>query len=403
MKTTRRVVQFGFLCLTLAGVFVLRGNAERWCPFGGVEALYTYATEGNMTCSLAISNFYILGGVIVMTLLLRRAFCGYMCPIGTISEWLQRGAARLGIGPARVPRRLDRWLSILKYVVLAIILYFTYRASELVFRGFDPCYALISRHGEDITVWAYVVAGAVVIGSLVVTVPFCRWLCPLAAVLNPFSRLGIARIRRNEAACLDCGKCTAACPMAISVEKVRQVTAARCLSCLDCIEACPAREDGAISWGPPAWLGRSWPRWSLIAILLLCTTTAVAASYWFPLPSFIKTRGEAPAVTATCRLRIHDLACRGNANLLVYFLERDDAFEVPGYVKLEAWPEPGAAEARVTYDPSLCDETAIKEAITEPYYDAIGAMWRFSPFRIMDYDPTGSDEDDAKRDRRAGG
>ena len=75
MKTTRRVVQFGFLAVTLVGVFLFRGNAERWCPFGGVEALYTYATEGNLTCSLAVTNFYILGAVLVMTLLLRRAVC----------------------------------------------------------------------------------------------------------------------------------------------------------------------------------------------------------------------------------------------------------------------------------------------------------------------------------------
>ncbi len=73
MKTTRWIVQFGFLALVLTAVFVFRANCEVWCPFGGVEALYTYAAEGNMPCSLGVSNFYILGGVLVMTLLLRRA------------------------------------------------------------------------------------------------------------------------------------------------------------------------------------------------------------------------------------------------------------------------------------------------------------------------------------------
>ncbi|MGB9625952.1 MAG: 4Fe-4S binding protein, partial [Phycisphaerae bacterium] len=110
MRTTRRVVQFGFLALTLTAVFVVRGNAERWCPFGGIEAAYTYLREGNLTCSLGVSNFYILAGVLLLTLLLRRAFCGYMCPIGTISEWLGAVAARLGVRPARVPRAADRTL-----------------------------------------------------------------------------------------------------------------------------------------------------------------------------------------------------------------------------------------------------------------------------------------------------
>lgn len=400
MRTTRRVVQFGFLALTLAGVFVFRGNAERWCPLGGVESLYTYATEGNLTCSLAISNFYILAGVLVMTLLLRRGFCSYMCPIGTISEWLQRGAARLGVRPISVPYRLDRRLSVLKYLVLTIILYFTYRASELVFRGFDPCYALISRHGEDITAWAYVVAGAVAIGSLLVIVPFCRWLCPLAAVLNPFSHFGLTRIKRHQDACLDCGHCASVCPMAIPVDRVGQVTAARCLSCMSCVDGCPARADGAMAWGPPGWMGHRWSNAVLVAILLSCTTAAVAASHLFPLPSFVKTRGQAPEVTATTELDIIGLTCRGKATLLTYFLERDDAFQLAGYIGLEAWPGPGAARTRITYAPSLCDEAAIKRAVTEPYYDALGALWRRSPFEIRGYDPLGSDEDGVKHDQR---
>ena len=391
MKFTRRMVQLAFLLLTVVGVFVLRGNAERWCPFGGVEALYTYITEGNLTCSLAVSNFYILGSVLLITLLLRRAFCGYMCPIGTMSEWLQRAASRLGLAAVNVGARLDRGLSLLKYPVLAVILYFTYRTAELVFRKFDPCYALISRHGEDITFWAYVVAGGIAAGSLLVTMPFCRWLCPLAAVLNPFSRVGFTRIRRHEESCIDCGTCASVCPMAIPVDTLQQVTNARCLSCLNCLAACPQRHSGAVRWGPPRRLGRSWSMATLLTILLSCTTAAVAASYLLPLPSFVKVRGPEPTVTATIELGIHNLGCRGNATFLMYYLERDDALAVPGYLKLEAWPGPGIAKARITFDPSVTEETAIKEAIIEPYYDEAAERWRLSPFEIEGFDPYGLD------------
>ena len=402
-KTARTVVQLGFLGLTLVGVFVVRGNAERWCPFGGVEALYTYATEGNLTCSLAISNFYILGAVLAMTLLLRRAFCGYLCPVGTISDWLQRGAERLGVPPRRVPSRIDRILSLLKYPILAVILYFTFKTSELVFRGYDPCYALISRHGEDITFWAYITAGGIVAGSLVIVMPFCRWLCPLAAVLSPFSRFAWTRVQRNEEACIDCGKCATACPMDIPVDKVRQVTAARCLSCLDCVDVCPGQDGRALTWGSPGRPGRSWSRGTLIALLLSCTTAAVAASYLFPLPSFIKVRGVEPATTARVEMGIHHLTCRGKAQLLMYYLERDDAFEIPGYLKLEAWPGPGAARARVTYDSSRGDEHAIMRAVTEPYFDTVAKIWRFSPFEVEGFDPLGLEVSDRSVPRNAWG
>jgi len=256
LKTTRRVIQFALLALTLVGVFVFQGNCERWCPFGGVEALWTYAAEGNMICSLGVSNFFILGGVLLMTLIVRRAFCAYLCPIGTLSEWLYGLGRRLRLPSLAVPPAVDRVLAVSKYLLLAGVVYFTWRAGELIFRGFDPCYALISRHGPDITAWAYVTAAAVVLGSLVMTIPCCRGCCPLAAVLNRFSRFGLARVKRDDEACSGCGRCAKACPMDIPVDQLTQVTAARCLSCLNCVEACRGR--AALCWGPPKPPGKAY-------------------------------------------------------------------------------------------------------------------------------------------------
>jgi ferredoxin len=394
MTNVRRAVQCGFLALTLAGVFLLGANAELWCPFGGVEAIYTYAAEGNMLCSLGVSNFYVLGAVLLSVLLLRRAFCGYVCPIGAISEWLHSFAVRLGLRPSRVSGKADRALALLKYGVLAVILWATWRAGELLFRGYDPCYALISRHGADITYWAYVVSGVAALASLWIAVPFCRWFCPLAAVLNPFSRVGMARIKRNQASCSDCGRCARVCPAAIPVDRIVQVTAARCLSCMSCIEACPKKPSDTLVWGPPERLGKKWPQWVLVAILLLCISVAVAGSYVAPLPSFVKTCGTAPEQVAVARLRVEGLTCRGRANLMVGFLDRDDEFQIrgpatgtPGYYRLEAWPAPDVAEVRISYDPRFANETLIQQAITEAYYQLAEDRWWVSPFVIEGYDP----------------
>lgn len=394
MKRRRRIFQFAFLTLTLVGVFVVQGNAERWCPFGGVEALYGYLHEGNLLCSLGVSNFYILGAVLLMTLLLRRAFCGYVCPIGAMSEWLRGVGRRIGLPTVRAPAGLDRALGLLKYAVLGVILYFTWRASELIFRGFDPCYALLSRHGEDITFWAYIVAGAIVVGSLLVMMPFCRWLCPLAAVLSPFSRAGLARVRRDPEACSGCGSCADVCPMAIPVDQVQQVTAARCLSCLNCLEVCPTAELGSLRFGPPPRLsrvlGRSWSQAVVMGVILLLISSAVAAVYVWPLPSFIQVaaaRPPEPADTAVLDLKIENLTCRGRATLLMYYLERDDDLALSGHLRVEAWPGPGFAAVRVIYDPSKTDPDSIRQAVTEAYFDATAGFWRPSPFVIEGYDP----------------
>lgn len=413
MRRNRRVVQGCFLALVLVGVFGLHANCERWCPFGGVESLYTYWTEGNMLCSLGVSNFFILGGVLAATLLVRRAFCGYMCPLGTISEWLFRVGQRWQVPQVRVPVLWDRALSMLKYGVLVVVLVLTWRAGELIFRGFDPCYALISRHGEDITWWAYVVSALLIVASLVLLLPFCRWLCPLAAVLNLFSRFGLSGVQRDAEHCSECGKCARRCPMRIPVDRVQQVTAARCIACLECVAACPvpvARQsppaadpvDGclasaprlavagvapALHWGPVVARRQRWPQWLVIAILLCCTMGAVTTSYLVPVPSFVKRRGEAPLHTETVTLQIGDLTCRGRANLFGYFLDRDDLFAIPGYLHVAAWPGPGWADVQITFDPTQTDREALKHAITEPYFETEDNYWRPSPFQIQGYDP----------------
>ncbi len=178
------------------------------------------------------------------------------------------------------------------------------------------------------------------------------------------------------------------------MDEVKEVTAARCLSCLNCVEVCPREKEGALTWGPPRSFGRPWPQAALIGILLLSLAAAVGAAYALPLPSYravAEDRGDEPAETATLELKVNDLTCRGRASLLMYFVERDDEFEIPGYLLVEAWPGPGYVPVRITYDPSQTDEDAIREAITEPYFD--GEIWRSSPFQIEGYDPLGLEGD----------
>jgi hypothetical protein len=126
-----------------------------------------------------------------------------------------------------------------------------------------------------------------------------------------------------------------------------------------------------------------------VGVVLLCVSGAVAAAYAFPIPAFVKVRGEAPppAETASVELGVYNLTCRGKASLLQYFLTRDDLYAVDGYLKLEAWPGSEVSKVVVRYDPDETDAAAIKEAIVTPYYDRDAGFWRESPFRIEGYDP----------------
>jgi NAD-dependent dihydropyrimidine dehydrogenase PreA subunit len=264
-------------------------------------------------------------------------------------------------------------------------LYFTWRTGELVFRGYDPCYALISRHGEEITFWAYTVSGGIVVASLTLALPFCRWLCPLAAVFHPFSWLGLTRVKRDTASCIDCGDCARACPMGIKVDQVRQVTAARCTSCLDCVAACPQPAEGTLRWGPPRVMGGSWPQVVLLGLVFLPVGGAVAATYLAPLPSFVRTRGDVPASVESLSLRVEGPKCRHSTEQFVAWLERHDEYAIRGYLKVEAWPEPGFAPVRISFDPQRTSAAKIKRAICEPVLELRTGRITPSPYRVEGY------------------
>jgi ferredoxin len=365
----------------------VRGNAERWCPFGGLETVYAYVTEGNALCSVGVANLFIAASLLLSVLLLRRAFCSHACPIGTISEWVRAAAQRRGIAPLEVPRRLDAALSLAKYGVLALVLAVTWQAGELLFRSACPAYALLGRHGADITFWAYVVSGGILLGSLVLALPFCPWLCPLAAVMNPLARFAPARVERDEGTCVTCGRCAAACPMGIPVHEVPRVDHARCTLCLACVSSCPTRGERALTLRMPGRPRRPLTATSLAGALVALLSVGVAAAALFPLPSFRWGRGAVPPDAAVLELRVADLTCRGRANLFAWYLDRDDDLAVAGPLRLEVWPSPETGEALVTYDPTLTTPEAIRAALLEPYHDAESGLFRMSPFRLEGHDP----------------
>ena len=91
-------------------------------------------------------------------------------------------------------------------------------------------------------------------------------------------------------------------------------------------------------------------------------------------------------------LHVEGVKCRGSSTLFAFFLNRNDIYEIGGYLKLEAWPDPHTARVKVSFDPDQTDRRGILEAVTEPYYDQADDRWRNSPFIVEGYDPLAVDE-----------
>lgn len=229
----------------ITGVRFARGwslaGVETYCPFGGLETAWSFVTRRSFSCAAGELNLALFLALLGLTLIARKAFCSWVCPMGSLNEWifrlLRRSGTRLPLEPSH---RVDRALRWLRLPLLAVILAFTWQAGELVFRGYDPYYILMSSHGHEVRLWSYAILAAVLALGVVVPMAWCRYLCPLGVTLWPFSALGRLRLRRTESRCTACAACSRACPHGIDVAGGTQVRSGECTLCLECTEACPA-------------------------------------------------------------------------------------------------------------------------------------------------------------------
>lgn len=229
-------------------------TVETYCPFGGLETAYSLLTQKQFSCATGERNLALFGALLVLTLISRKSFCAWVCPVGTVSEWCSSVGRRLfkrrkdsegrsmhALEPTRPVDRALRWL---RLPVLVVILFFTYRTSELIFRRFDPYYILFSAHGHDVEIWSYAVLAIILAGVVILPMAWCRYLCPLSVALWPFSKIGVLRLERHPELCTGCRLCDLACPQSIDISEMRQVTSGECTLCFECTETCP--EEGAL-------------------------------------------------------------------------------------------------------------------------------------------------------------
>jgi polyferredoxin len=231
----------------------ITASPEAYCPFGGLETIYKYLTSGGSFVSHThLSNLVLAVGVLVTALLLRSAFCGWICPLGSIQDFFHGISARLQkrFVPVRKFFRsiaskgrpawtiLDRYLRFLKYGVLVWAVAGAAAYGVMVFRDFDPWSALI-----NIAEWSFtpgvIVLGLTLVGSFFVERPWCRYACPLGAVSGLVGKLSPVYLKRHEDACTSCNVCTKACPMGLQVHTATTITSVDCIACLECVGECP--------------------------------------------------------------------------------------------------------------------------------------------------------------------
>ena len=262
----RRVVQiFFFVFIALISVnhtlsdsgggIPLLSNASlhSLCPFGGVVTIYQYATVGTFVQKIHESAFVLMAIGVGLAILFGPVFCGWVCPLGTVQEWVAKWGKKLFKRRYNhfVPPKIDNALRYVRYLVLAWVIYVTATSGTLIFAEYDPYFALFNFWSTEVSWTALGILGITLGLSLFVERPWCKYACPYGAVLGISNMFRVFKIRRAESTCKADGACSIMCPMNIPVDTVKTVRNHQCISCLECTSEaiCPVAKTVVFATG----------------------------------------------------------------------------------------------------------------------------------------------------------
>ncbi|MBI3893172.1 MAG: 4Fe-4S dicluster domain-containing protein, partial [Candidatus Wallbacteria bacterium] len=235
-------------------------------------ALATALSTGTLYRNLVWSLW-----VLIPTLLLGRWFCNWMCPYGTLHQFIGWLFGKL-TGKSMLDANRYRPLFRAKYVLLAFFLVMALFGSLqiglldpicLMYRSyataFAPTYDTAMARAREAMPWlpedllaspggkhSRIFGSSMLVGwmmlallgmNLIVPRFFCRTLCPLGALLGTLSRFSLWRIDRDPNKCTNCDLCLMHCEGASDPHLLLRTS--ECFACMNCIEDCP---DDALSF-----------------------------------------------------------------------------------------------------------------------------------------------------------
>ena len=148
--------------------------------------MYQLLATGELVRKIHESAVVLMGGVFLLALLFGPVFCGWICPLGTVQELVGRIGKKLFRRKYNrlIPSRIDSLARYLRYLVLAWVIYMTAATGTLIFAEYDPYFTLFNLWSDEVALSGIVILGIVLLTSLFVERPFCKYACPYGAVLG---------------------------------------------------------------------------------------------------------------------------------------------------------------------------------------------------------------------------
>ena len=215
------------------------------CPIGAMQAVI-----GSWNFRMA---FYVAGFLVFVGALMGRFVCGWLCPFGLIQDLLHKIPFVKKISIFRG----DRLLRKLKYVIfLVFVILLPMFVVDMLGQGAPYFCKLICPAGTLeggiplvllnsamrtavgwLYAWKNVLLVVIVLLSVVIYRPFCKYICPLGAVYSVFNPIAVFRYRVDKEACVHCGACAKACKM--QVDPSETPNHPECIRCGSCKKVCP--------------------------------------------------------------------------------------------------------------------------------------------------------------------
>jgi ferredoxin-type protein NapH len=236
---------------------------------------------------------FVFGLVIVMSLVLGRFFCGWICPFGLYMDLMIRVRKIFRKPHLNFSEKMNTGLRQLRYVIIAAFLVLSVIFGSQAIAGlqlipstqtggyvtnyfnapfclvcpmrplcvlvesavgfmnasyvFSQTTGILKEAGYYVTSLNLIVLVLITVGALSFRRFWCR-ICPLGGLtalfstFAPFKRIALTRLHKIEEKCTKCGVCKRVCPTQVTEvydEKGGDVTVSGCMLCFRCVEMCP--------------------------------------------------------------------------------------------------------------------------------------------------------------------
>jgi len=220
-------------------------TASSACPIRAIEQSVYKESFG---WKFLLYPFLILGMVGILS---GRAVCGWACPIGL----LQRGTAKIARRIKNHPlsqrvgqHKIEHYIRYVKYfniIGLGIVtsyfigFMFTDICPVGFLTGTIPILAFYpGKFGPNpFFIVALIIFILFIILIFIVERGWCRYFCPVGAILAPFNKVSFLYVKVNKKECIHCNACSNICPMGINVPEMNRDP--ECILCGKCISVCP--------------------------------------------------------------------------------------------------------------------------------------------------------------------